>query len=121
LPLATAFYICEAFGFEAGIDKKWNEAREFYILYTAILIIAVFIILLPHSPLIKITLWSQVINGVLLPVVLICMMLLVNNPRIMGAHVNKRLNNIIGWSAVVVLIALSALLIFLPLIHLYSS
>ncbi len=120
LPLATAFYICEAFGFEAGINKKWREAREFYVLYTAILILAMFIILLPHSPLIKITIWSQVINGVLLPVVLICMMLLVNDRRIMGLHVNRRLNNIIGWGAVVILIGLSVILIAIPLIHLYQ-
>jgi len=84
LPLATAFYVCEAFGFEAGIDKKWDEAKEFYILYTGILIFSVLIILIPNAPLIAISLWSQVINGMLLPVVLICMILLVNNKKIMG-------------------------------------
>ena len=116
LPLATAFYVCEAFGFEAGIDKKWSEAREFYILYTSILIISVFIILLPNAPLILISLWSQVANGLLLPVVLICMILLVNNKKIMGKYVNKPLNNIIGWSAVVILIALSITLLTLPIL-----
>lgn len=116
LPLATAFYVCEAFGFEAGIDKKWSEAREFYILYTSILIISVFIILLPNAPLILISLWSQVANGLLLPVVLICMILLVNNKKIMGKYVNKPLNNIIGWSAVVVLIGLSITLLTLPIL-----
>ena len=78
LPLATAFYVCEAFGFEAGIDKKWDEAPEFYVLYTGILVLSAGIILLPNAPLILISLWSQVINGILLPVVLVCMMLLVN-------------------------------------------
>jgi len=116
LPLATAFYVCEAFGFEAGIDKKWSEAREFYILYTSILIISVFIILLPNAPLILISLWSQVANGLLLPVVLICMILLVNNKKIMGKYVNKPLNNIIGWSAVVILIGLSITLLTLPIL-----
>ena len=76
LPLATAFYISEAFGFEAGIDKKWNEAKEFYILYTGILVISAIIILIPNAPLIQISIWSQVINGILLPVVLVCMILL---------------------------------------------
>ena len=116
LPIATAFYVCEAFGFEAGIDKKWEEAREFYTLYTGILILAVAIILIPKAPLIQISIWSQVVNGMLLPVVLICMMLIVNNKKIMGAYTNKPINNIIGWSAVTILIGLSAILLIMPLI-----
>ncbi len=115
LPLATAFYVCEAFGFEAGIDKKWEEAPEFYILYTGILIISAGIILLPNSPLIFISLWSQVINGLLLPVVLVSMILIINNKKIMGQYVNKPLNNIIGWTTVSVLIGLSVLLMTMPL------
>ncbi|WP_073398966.1 Nramp family divalent metal transporter [Bacteroides luti] len=115
LPLATAFYVCEAFGFEAGIDKKWDEAKEFYILYTGILIFSVLIILVPNAPLIAISLWSQVINGMLLPVVLICMILLVNNKKIMGKYVNKPLNNIIGWGTITILIVLSVVLLVLPL------
>ena len=115
LPLATAFYVCEAFGFEAGIDKNWDEAPEFYVLYTGILVISGFIILIPNAPLILISLWSQVLNGLLLPVVLICMILLVNNKKIMGKYVNKPVNNIIGWTSVVVLIGLSAMLLVMPL------
>lgn len=115
LPLATAFYVCEAFGFEAGIDKKWDEAKEFYILYTGILIFSVLIILIPNAPLIAISLWSQVINGMLLPVVLICMILLVNNKKIMGKYVNKPLNNVIGWGTITILIILSVVLLVLPL------
>lgn len=117
LPLATAFYVCEAFGFEAGIDKKWDEAREFYILYTGILILSAGIILLPNAPLILISLWSQVINGMLLPVVLVCMILLVNNKKIMGQYVNKPINNIIGWGAIITLIGLSLILLVMPLFH----
>jgi Mn2+/Fe2+ NRAMP family transporter len=113
LPIATAFYVCEAFGFEAGVDKKWKEAPEFYVLYTGIILLGVIIILIPNAPLILITLWSQVANGILLPVVLVCMILLVNNKEIMGKHVNKRFNNIIGWTSVVVLVALSLALLFL--------
>jgi len=114
LPLATAFYVCEAFGFEAGIDKKWNEAKEFYVLYTGILIVGAAIILIPNAPLIFISLWSQVINGMLLPVVLVCMMLLVNNKKIMGKYVNKPVNNLIGWGAVIVMIALSLAFLVVP-------
>jgi NRAMP (natural resistance-associated macrophage protein)-like metal ion transporter len=117
LPLATAFYVCEAFGFEAGIDKKWDEAREFYVLYTLILALAVIIILLPNAPLIFISLWSQVINGLLLPVVLICMILLVNNKKIMGKYVNRPLNNIIGWTAIITLIILTVAMLVLPLVQ----
>jgi NRAMP (natural resistance-associated macrophage protein)-like metal ion transporter len=117
LPLATAFYVCEAFGFEAGIDKKWDEAPEFFVLYTSILVISAGIILIPGAPLISISVWSQVINGLLLPVVLICMMLLVNNKKIMGEHVNKPVNNAIGWVSVMILVILSVLLIVTNLIN----
>jgi NRAMP (natural resistance-associated macrophage protein)-like metal ion transporter len=113
LPVATAFYVCEAFGFEAGIEKKWKEAPQFYWLYTVILIISAGIILIPNAPLIEITLWSQRINGILLPVILICMMLLVNNPEVMGKHTNKLLNNIIGWATIVILVILSLILVVL--------
>jgi Mn2+/Fe2+ NRAMP family transporter len=114
LPLATSFYVCEAFGFEAGIDKKWDEAKEFYFLYTGILVLAAVIILIPNAPLIPISLWSQVLNGMLLPVVLVCMILLVNNKKIMGKYVNKPINNMIGWSAVVILITLTLIMLLLP-------
>ena len=115
LPIATSFYVCEAFGFEAGIDKKWKEAPEFYFLYTLIITIAVIIILMPNAPLIGISIYSQVLNGIFLPVVLVCMMLLVNNKKIMGEHVNGLWNNIIGWGAVGILIALSLTLLVMPL------
>jgi len=111
LPIATAFYVCEAFGFEAGIDKKWKEAPQFYWLYTGIIVLGVIIILIPNAPLIAITLWSQIINGLLLPVVLVCMILLVNNRKIMGEHINKPVQNIIGWTSIVILVGLSLTLI----------
>ncbi|HQG62555.1 MAG TPA: Nramp family divalent metal transporter [Bacteroidales bacterium] len=117
LPLATAYFVCEAFGFETGIDKKWDEAREFYVLYTGILIVSVIIILIPNAPLIPISLWSQVINGILLPVVLVSMMILVNKKKIMGNYVNGRTTNIIGWGAVIILIALSFALLILPILN----
>lgn len=111
LPVATAFYVCEAFGFEAGIDKKWKDAPQFYWLFTFIIIIGAAIILIPNAPLIVITLWSQVANGLLLPVVLLCMILLVNNKEVMGEYTNKRWQNIIGWSTITILIGLSATLL----------
>jgi Mn2+/Fe2+ NRAMP family transporter len=111
LPVATAFYVCEAFGFEAGIDKKWKEAPQFYWLFTFIIIIGAAIILIPNAPLILITLWSQVANGLLLPVVLVCMILLVNNKEVMGEYTNKTWQNMIGWGTIIILIGLSATLL----------
>jgi Mn2+/Fe2+ NRAMP family transporter len=111
LPVATAFYVCEAFGFEAGIDKKWKEAPQFYWLFTFIIVIGAAIILIPNAPLIVITLWSQVANGLLLPVVLVCMILLVNNKDVMGEHTNNRFQNIFGWTTIAILIALSVTLL----------
>jgi NRAMP (natural resistance-associated macrophage protein)-like metal ion transporter len=111
LPLATAFYVCEAFGFEAGIDKRFSEAPQFYSLFTLIIFIAVIIILIPNAPLIAITIWTQVLNAILLPVVLICMMIIVNKREIMEEYVNKPYQNIIGWATSIVLILLSLLLL----------
>jgi len=113
LPIATAFYICEAFGFEAGINKKWSEAPFFYGLFTFIEFIAVFIILLPKAPLISITIWTQVINAILLPVVLFAMIRLVNNPRIMGSHRNRKAINMIGYATIILLVGLTMVMVIL--------
>jgi Mn2+/Fe2+ NRAMP family transporter len=114
LPLATAFFVCEAFGFEAGIDKNWDEAPEFFTLYTGIIVLGMGIILLPNAPLIKISLWSQIINGLLLPIVLICMILLVSNKKIMGDYTIKPLNKLISWITVLILVFLSLFLFVSP-------
>jgi NRAMP (natural resistance-associated macrophage protein)-like metal ion transporter len=116
LPVATAFYVCEAFGFEAGIDKTWKEAPQFYWLYTAIVIIGAGIVLLPSAPLFGIALWSQRINGILLPVVLICMILIINKKDVMGKYVNKPVQNIICWVTVTLLVGLSLILLVTSLI-----
>ena len=121
LPLATAFYICEAFGFEAGIDKSMKEAPQFYTLFTAIMVIGVAIILLPGAPLVKISNGTQVINGILLPVVLVCMMLMVNNKEIMGEYVSKGAVNIIGWITIVILIILTVILTVLSILPSLTS
>jgi Mn2+/Fe2+ NRAMP family transporter len=111
LPLATAFYVCEAFGFEAGIDKRLSEAPQFYSLFTFIILVAIGIILVPGAPLIAITIWSQVLNAMLLPVVLISMIIMVNDRKLMGAHVNNRFQNIVGWASTIVLVLMTAILI----------
>jgi len=111
LPVATAFYVCEAFGFEAGIDKTPKQAPQFYFLFTLILVVGAGIILIPNAPLIRISIWSQVINGLLLPVVLVSMMILVNSKEIMGKHVNGRFSNAVGWGTAAILCALSLFLV----------
>lgn len=117
LPVATAFYVCEAFGFEAGIDKTWEEAPQFYWLYTVIIIISAGIILIPNAPLITISIMSQTINGILLPVVLICMMVIVNKKEVMGEYTNKPVVNVIGWATISILVLLSLSLLVSSLIH----
>ena len=116
LPLATAFFVCEGFGFEAGIDKRLRDAPQFYILFTLIMLVSVVIILLPNAPLIDITIWVQVLNAILLPVVLICMMIVVNKADIMGEYVNNRMQNFVGILITSVLIILSIILLVYPLI-----
>jgi Mn2+/Fe2+ NRAMP family transporter len=111
LPLATAFFVCEAFGFEAGINKKIQEAPQFYALFAFIMTVAVLIILAPNAPLIAITLWSQIINAMLLPVVLYSMMRMVNNRKIMGEYVNKKFQNVVGWAGTLILIGLTVALL----------
>ncbi len=111
LPLSTAYTYCEAFGWEIGVQKKWKEAPVFYGFFTATLGLAALFVLFPNVPLFAVMLISQDVNGILLPVVLIFMLKLVNTRRIMGEHVNGRVQNLIAWTAVSLLIALSVVLL----------
>jgi Mn2+/Fe2+ NRAMP family transporter len=115
LPLSTAYFICEAFGIEAGIDKSWGEAPAFYWLYTILIMVGAGFILIPKISLIKVMFWSQVVNGVMLPFVLIFMLLLINNKDLMGKHINTRTFNIIAWVTVVIMIVLTLLMVGTPL------
>ncbi|PKN68931.1 MAG: Mn transporter [Deltaproteobacteria bacterium HGW-Deltaproteobacteria-12] len=107
LPLSTAYTICEAFGWESSLNTKFLEAPQFYGLYSFMILLGAGIILLPDVPLISIMYYSQVINGLLLPFILIFMLLLINDKRIMGAYVNGRMMNVISWATVIVLVVLS--------------
>jgi Mn2+/Fe2+ NRAMP family transporter len=111
LPLSTSYYVCEAFGFEGGIDHSWREAPIFYWLYTLLIVLGAGVILIPHMPLIAVMFWSQVVNGVLLPFVLIFMLILVNNKDLMGDYINTRIFNIISWVTVVIMIVLTLLMV----------
>jgi Mn2+/Fe2+ NRAMP family transporter len=107
LPLSTAYTVCEGLGFESGVDKKFGEAPVFYWLYTILIIAGAGVILTPNLPLVKITVLSQVVNGAVLPFVLIFMLLLVNKKSLMGEYVNSRLFNVIAWATTVIMIGLT--------------
>jgi NRAMP (natural resistance-associated macrophage protein)-like metal ion transporter len=112
LPLSTAYTVCEGLGFESGVGKKFSEAPVFYWLYTLLIAAGAGVILKPGLPLIKISILSQVLNGVALPPVLIFMLLLVNRKELMGDFVSSPLYNAIAWVTTVIMIILSIALIW---------
>jgi NRAMP (natural resistance-associated macrophage protein)-like metal ion transporter len=107
LPLSTAYTVCEGLGFESGVDKKFGDAPVFYWLYTILIAAGAGVILIPKIKLVTITIFSQVVNGVVLPFVLIFMLLLVNKKSLMGEFVNSRLFNVIAWATTVIMIGLT--------------
>ena len=107
LPLSTVFTVCEGLGFESGVDKRFNEAPEFYWLYTLLVVLGAAVTLWPGFPLVKMILWSQVLNGVLLPFVLIYMVLLINKKGLMKEWTNSRIYNAVAWVSVVIMIGLT--------------
>jgi NRAMP (natural resistance-associated macrophage protein)-like metal ion transporter len=111
LPLSTAYSVCEGLGFEAGVNKRIREAPVFYFLYTLLIVVGAGVVLIPGFPLVRMILLSQVLNGVLLPFVLIFMIRLINRPDLMGEWVNPRWFNQVSWIAVVVMIGLTLALV----------
>jgi Mn2+/Fe2+ NRAMP family transporter len=113
LPISTSYAVCEGLGLESGLDKKFHEAPAFYWLYTLLIGAGAGVLLIPNVPLPRIMLLSQVVNGVMLPFVLIFMLLLTNDRELMGRHVNGRGFNIVAWVTVVVMIALTIAMLIL--------
>jgi NRAMP (natural resistance-associated macrophage protein)-like metal ion transporter len=111
LPLATAYSICEGMGWESGVNKSFGEAPQFMWLYTILIAIGSLIVLLPNAPLISIMWISQVINGVMLPFVLIFMLFLINKTELMGDYTNSKTFNTIAWVTTVIMIALTLLFV----------
>jgi NRAMP (natural resistance-associated macrophage protein)-like metal ion transporter len=110
IPLSTAYAVCEAFGWEAGLDRSPREAPVFVGLFTAMILASAIVIMLPGVPLIPVMLFSQVLNGVLLPLVLVFLILLTGDREIMGRYRNARGFSAAAWVLVIVLTALSLLL-----------
>jgi len=111
LPLSTAYSVCEGMGWEAGVNKEFEEAPQFFGIYTGLIALGAVLILIPGTPLIGIMLVSQVVNGILLPLVLIFILLLVNNGELMGTHVNGRIYNGLCWLLTAILTVLSLALL----------
>ncbi len=102
LPLSTSYLICEAFGFEAALDRRFREAPVFFTLFFAGLVIGAALVLIPGAPLLKLIFYSQLVQGLLLPLELVLMLIVVNRARVMGVYRNTRTANAIGWATVVI-------------------
>jgi len=112
LPLSTAYTVCEGLGFESGVGRKFSEAPFFYWLYTLLIVAGGAVVLIPGLPLVKIAVLSQVVNGVVLPFVLIFMLLLINKKELMGEFANRRTFNIIAWATTVIMIGLTVVYVY---------
>jgi Mn2+/Fe2+ NRAMP family transporter len=112
LPLATTYQLAEGMGWERGLDRSFAEAPEFYTIYTGTIVLGAGLVLLPRAPLLQIMYLSQVLNGLLLPAVLVFMLLLINNSGLMGKYTNSRLYNYLAWTCVALVSALGLYLAF---------
>lgn len=116
LPLSTAYTVCEGLGLESGVDHDFDEAPTFYWMYTLLVALGAGIVLVPDFPIVPMILLSQVLNGILLPVVMVFIIKLVNRSDLMHEWTNGRAYNVIGWTAVAVMAGLSVLLAVFPLL-----
>lgn len=117
LPLSTSYAICEAFGWERGLDRRSREAPFFYGLYVGIIVLSVIVVLVPGIPLFPIMLFSQSLNAILLPVLLVLVLKLVNNRRVMGEWVNRRWQNILAWTLTVLISLVTVVLLASPFLN----
>jgi Mn2+/Fe2+ NRAMP family transporter len=118
VPLATSYYICEAMGWERGVNKTFRDAPQFMWIYTFMIVIAAIVILIPNAPLVFLMVLSSVLNGILLPFVLLYALSLVNNTKIMGDYVNPKFYNLISWATIGTITALAVffvITVFIPL------
>jgi Mn2+/Fe2+ NRAMP family transporter len=116
LPLSTAYVVCEAFGWESGVDHTFKEAPTFFGIHTLLIVLGAAVILLPIKSLVNAMLASQTLNGVVLPIVMIVMLQLCNDKELLGKYANGRLYNVIAWAMVAALIALTVILVITSLL-----
>ena len=112
LPLSTAYTVCEGLGFESGLNRTWKQAPVFYWLYTGLIVAGAAVVLIPNFPLVSMAILSQVLNGLLLPVVMYFMLRLINNKELMGEYHNPLLFNIIAWGTAAIVTGLSLVLVW---------
>ena len=112
LPLSTAYTVCEGLGFESGLDKSFGEARFFYWFYTLLIGLGAAMVLIPNFPMLQVSLLSQVLNGVLLPVVLLFMLKLINKHELMGKYTNSHLFNAVAWATALVITGLTVVYVW---------
>jgi len=112
LPLSTAYTVCEGMGFESGLDKTFSEAPFFYWFYTLLIAFGAGMVLIPNFPMLQVAILSQVLNGVLLPVVMIFMLRLINKHELMGKYTNRRWFDVIAWATAVIVIGLSLVMVW---------
>ena len=112
LPLSTAYTVCEGMGFESGLDKTFSEAPFFYWFYTLLIAFGAGMVLIPNFPMLQVAILSQVLNGVLLPVVMIFMLKLINKHELMGKYTNRRWFDVIAWGTAVIVIGLSLVMVW---------
>ena len=116
IPISTAFYVSEAFGWESGLNKKFRDAKNFYIMLALMILVSAAVILIPNINLIYMMLLSQFINGIILPVILIVILKLVNNKKLMGEYRNNKLFNIISWGGCILIIAVTIMMLITTII-----
>jgi NRAMP (natural resistance-associated macrophage protein)-like metal ion transporter len=120
LPLATAYTVCEAFGWETGVGRTWREAPVFHGLYAFTIAFGALIALIPRLPLFPVMLFSQDVNGILLAVILIFAIRIASDRRVMGRHANGKVGNAIAWATAAALILLTVLLIAASVLPLFG-
>ncbi len=104
--------MCEGLGFESGLDKTWGEAPFFYWFYTLLIGLGAAVVLIPNFPMLKVAILSQVLNGILLPLILVFMLKLVNKHELMGKYTNSMWFNVVAWTTAGIVIALSLVLVW---------
>jgi Mn2+/Fe2+ NRAMP family transporter len=112
LPLSTAYTVCEGLGFESGLDKSFRDAPFFYWFYSLLIFFGAAVVLIPNFTLVTFIILSQVLNGVLLPVVLIFMLQLINKHELMGEYTNSHWFNAVAWATAAIVIGLSLVMMF---------
>ena len=112
LPLTTAYTVCEGLGFESGLNRTWRQAPVFYWFYTLLIVLGAGVVLIPNFPMVKVAVLSQVLNGILLPVIMFFMLRLINNKELMGEHTSPLWFNIASWTTAGIVTALSLVLVF---------